>query len=119
MLCIVGKTPKEDGDNKIFVEKARQLTRENAASVGREMAFGTSFADYVPESFEKSLTITLSQKDIKEKAEALKVVFAAHPGQYRVFIKSNGSTIRTQTTVDKSDALIRAIEAVVGVGSVS
>lgn len=46
LVIVVGKTPRDEGDNKIFVENVYVLTPENAESVSRQVSMGGGFSLY-------------------------------------------------------------------------
>jgi len=116
VVCVVGKTPKEDGDNKIFVEKVFTLTKDNAEQVCGQFLHNQSVLDNTEQATEKSVILSLSKKELREKTEDLKKIFAKYPGDYQIFIKVEDKTIKTQAMVDWDKNIQLDIEALVGVG---
>lgn len=118
ILCVVGKTPKEDGDNKIFVEKASIVNQDNAAQIAHQLSFGLSVKDYAPQTQDKSVVIKLTQKELKSYSEQLKNLFFEYPGEYQIFIEVGSSTIKAQSTIDWNSEVLDKLEAIVGEGRV-
>ncbi len=118
ILCVVGRTPKEQGDNKIFVEKASILTRENANQVANSLSYGTSVKDYAPQTQSKCVILNLDKEELVQKSEELKKVFASYPGEYQVYVKVGKNTIRTQAVIEWNSKVLEELEQVVGDGKV-
>jgi DNA polymerase III subunit alpha len=114
ILCVVGKTPKEDGDNKIFVEKASVLTRENAKQIGNQLSYGTSVKDYAPQMQEKSVVLNLTKKELQDYTEELKQIFEQNEGEYQVYIKVGENVIRAQTRIDWHSGVMGDLESIIG-----
>ncbi len=119
VLCIVGKTPKEEGENKIFVENAHVLTPENAETIGRQVRIGQnsgskSKATNGSSEREKALRITIDPNILKEKMEALKELFAQYPGEYRVYLSVAGNSIKTGSFVAYGENLKNALLLLLG-----
>jgi len=118
VVCIVGKTPKEEGDNKVFVEKINVLTKENASEVGHGLSLGTSVKDYAPQAQDKAIQINLNSHEAKEKAGQLKEIFVRYPGEYHVYAQVGDKSIRTQAMVEWNDALVQDLTALLGEGKI-
>ena len=118
IVCVVGKTSKEPGDNKVFVEKASILTKETAGQVANQLSYGTSVKDYAPQMQEKSVVINLTKQELQDKTEDLKKVFINNPGTYQVYIKVANSTIRAQAKIDWHSGVLDELEALAGDGKV-
>jgi DNA polymerase-3 subunit alpha len=119
LVCVVGRTGKEDGDNKIFVEKAASLTKQNALQVCNQLSYGLSVKDYAPQMQENnSLVLNLTKEELKKYSPALKEVFLEYPGDYQVYIKVGEKTIRAQSLVDWNSAVLEKLENIVGEGKV-
>ena len=112
VVCIVGKTPKDEGDNKIIVEKAVILTKDNALSICQQMGASMNFSNknQSSDTSDKSLVINLTKEELKNNSEFLKQIFGEFPGEYRVYIKVGANTIRTQSMVDWSIGLKEKLE---------
>jgi DNA polymerase-3 subunit alpha len=118
ILCIMGKTPREEGDNKIFVEKAVVLNKDNVMQICEQMA--SNGMAHQPDSQEKDkcVILNLTKEELKEKADALKKIFSAHPGSYLVFVKVGASTIRTQAMIEWDSEVSGELERAIGSGRV-
>ncbi len=121
VLCVVGKTPKEDGDNKIFVENAHVLSKENVETIGRQVRMGqksggksgNASADAQGKK-EKALRITLDPSVLKERMEALKALMAEYPGEYRVYLSVGGNNIKTGSMIRWGEDVQSRLFALVG-----
>ncbi len=119
VVCVVGRTGKEDGDNKIFVEKAALLNKDNALKVCNQLSYGLSVKDYAPQMQESnSLVLHLQKEELKKSSEALKQLFHDYPGDYQVYIKVGDKTIRAQSLVDWNSELLDKLEEILGEGKV-
>ncbi len=119
-VCVVGKTPKEEGDNKIFVENAYLLTKDTVHEVARRVSLGSGVStpkSYTTESG-KSLLISLSKDEVAQNIEALKNIFSEFPGEYEVFIRVTTSTIKMNARVDWNAVLKEKIVGLIGEGKV-
>lgn len=120
-VCVVGRTGDEEGDDKLFVERAYQLTKENIKQMASQMAINNhrpSVRDYVePAKLEKivedGFEIELTAKNMKEKADAIKSVLVRFPGDKKVFLKVGDKKIKTQYSVDASESLKKEITLLV------
>ncbi|MBI5222033.1 MAG: DNA polymerase III subunit alpha [Candidatus Magasanikbacteria bacterium] len=120
IICVVGKTPKERGDNKVFVEKARPLTKESALRVCQEFASESAAKDrdYASLPQDKAVVLNLTKEELKIKARELKDVFIKYPGDYQVFVKVAGNLIRAQAMIDWNSEVEDELKKVVGGGRV-
>ena len=119
IVCVVGKTPKEKGDNKVFVEKVLLLTKENALRVCRELSIGSVSSDSIQQHQpDKAITISLSKEELKNKAQELKNLFIKYPGEYQVFVKVADNIIRAQAMIDWSSGVEDELKRVAGEGRV-
>ncbi|OGH71101.1 MAG: hypothetical protein A3C90_00590 [Candidatus Magasanikbacteria bacterium RIFCSPHIGHO2_02_FULL_51_14] len=119
VLLVVGRTPKEDGDNKVFVERASELNKQNAEQIARELSFGMSVRDYAPQmQEEKTVQISLSKQEMKQSAGALKHLFSEYPGEYQVYVRVGENKIKAQSRIDWNSEVLEKLEAVVGEGKV-
>jgi len=102
VMIIVGKTPREEGDNKIFVENVYTLTPENADGVARQVSMGAQVSVQKEKEAEQFVTIPLTREQLQEYGERLKELFARHPGTARVYFSIDGKSVKTETFVDGS-----------------
>ena len=118
ILCIMGKTPREEGDNKIFVEKAVILTKENVVQICEQMSANGMASQPDIQEKDKAVILNLSKEELKDKADVLKIIFTKYPGKYLVYVKVGASTIRTQALIDWNSDVLGELEEVVGSGRV-
>jgi DNA polymerase-3 subunit alpha len=102
VMIIVGKTPRDEGDNKVFVENVYTLTPDNAQGVARQVSMGAEVSVQKEKEAEQFVTITLTREQLQEQGEALKELFAKHPGSARVYFSIDGKSVKTETFVDGS-----------------
>lgn len=118
LLCVVGKTPREEGDNKVLVEKGFVITDENVHQLKQELSMSGSLTDTAPHVNNKSIQIVLSQEEIKHHAEELKQLFAHTPGEYQVYVAVGTKKIKAGASVEWSSVLQAQIEEIIGPGRV-
>ncbi|MBI4098746.1 MAG: DNA polymerase III subunit alpha [Candidatus Magasanikbacteria bacterium] len=98
-VCVMAKTPKEEGDNKLFVERVYPVTLENAEELARALQSVMRAVEPVRREAQIVLTSPLG-----EKREKLKELFMKNPGNHQVcfVIQENGTTrtVRTNYYVD-------------------
>jgi len=133
LVCVVGKTSEEEGDDKLFVEKAYELNENNAPMIAMQMNAGAqsvaSFSrqaaqipnDYYPsepENYypETSLLITLSSGEVKEKADAIKEILKKYPGDKQVYLSVGGKRIKTSYKIKMTAELADELDALLGKG---
>jgi DNA polymerase III subunit alpha len=128
VLCVVGKTPRDTGDNKLFVENVYYLTLENAEMIGKQIKLGFDIApknkkeqvvNNINDAAEKYLTLSLTPDEIQTKFAVLKEIFGKYPGDYIVYIDVNGQKIKANATVDLSEVFKYEIEQVFGEGKIN
>jgi len=128
-VCVVGKTSEEEGDDKLFVEKAYDLTKENVRQLAAQMAVNAgqpSVRQYVPSPAipvkvdiqVDGLEIIVSPTEIKNKADAIKEIIKKYPGTKKVFITVGDKKIKTSYAVEVNTDLVQALEGLVGQGNV-
>lgn len=126
-VCVVGKTSEEEGDDKLFVEKAYNLTKENARQVAGQMSLNAgsmSVRQYAPkiEVAPKpkismpvdGLEIMVSPSEIKEKADPIKQILTKYPGTKKVFIAVGDKKIKTSYRVEANEKLVQELKNLVG-----
>ncbi|MFA5211354.1 MAG: DNA polymerase III subunit alpha [Patescibacteria group bacterium] len=102
ILCVIGKTPKETGDNKIFVEKVYVLNKNNAGEVVKFLSVAQN-KEY--KKIDKYIELFLSQNELKDKADKLKEILAANPGENDIYIKVENSVIKLNFKVARGEKL--------------
>ncbi len=104
IVCVVGKTPKEAGDNKVFVEKVFGLSKENAHTLARQLSLGGNSPSATPSvefgAKEKSVTLHLTVEELKRMAQDIKKILQSSSGEYKVYVKVGENTIRTKSLID-------------------
>lgn len=115
-VCVVGKTPKEEGDNKIFVENAYSINKDNAAEIARRVSIGK--VSTAPQENKTSIVISLDKDEFLQKANEMKEMFKQFPGDCQIFIKVGTTTIKSSTLVEWGEALEQKITEMVGTGKV-
>ncbi len=108
MVIVVGKTSEEEGDNKLFVEKAYVLNKANCAELATQLNTGqkkNSISQYMSSEAADSLAfeITLTSAQVKEKAEAIKNFLPLYPGDALVYLLIDNKKIKTAFKVDPTD----------------
>lgn len=121
-VCVVGRTGEEEGDDKLFVERAYEITKENVRQLASQMALNNthkSVSSHAPaekknEIVEEGFEISLTPEIMKQKAEAIKAVLQKHPGGKTVFLKVGGKKIKTSFMVEDNAKLKTELQQVFG-----
>ncbi len=102
----MGKTSQEEGDNKLFVEKAYSLNLENAHQLVSQLGTGkntNSIRQYVaPELAEKNFEIAITAERLKVKADDIKALLASVPGEEIVYLVVGEKKIKTSYKISAS-----------------
>ncbi len=122
VVCVVGKTPKEDGENKIFVEKAYTLTRQNVREVSQYLSLASGGSvSYVPEPEEYTvpqIIIVTNKELLKIHAETVKKILSEYPGSHEVLIHVEGGNIKMPFLVDPIDTVVAQLAEIFGEGAI-
>ena len=126
-VCVVGRTSEEEGDDKLFVERAYVITKENAQAMLSQLAVNkgeSSIRQYVKPEVVEALTaggveITLTAEELKAKADVIKLIFKQFPGEKIVYLKIAGNRIKTSYAVNGGSDLRQALKASAGVEKIS
>ncbi len=118
VVCVVGKTGEEEGDDKLFVEKAYELTKENVGALTAQMAVNsgsTSIRNYVaPEVVEalqdEGVTIELTGEQVKKYSDDIKKILQKYSGNKIVYLSVGGKKIKTSFKVDDGEKIRGEIE---------
>lgn len=113
-ICIVGKTPREEGENKIFVENTYELRRETVSDLARQLALsaGQKINNNAPA--EKYVRIILATDELQTLAEPIKTILSAHPGDATVYLQVGSGAIKVGTKVDAGEDLLSALADLLG-----
>lgn len=124
IVCVVGKTSEEEGDDKLFVEKVYHLTKENAANLSSQLSLNsnnTSKKFVAPKSdMENSLEninlmqINIDAEQIKIKSDDIKNILKLYSGDMPVYLSVDNKMIKTSFLVNQSESLINDLEALLG-----
>ncbi|MFA6424483.1 MAG: OB-fold nucleic acid binding domain-containing protein, partial [Candidatus Magasanikbacteria bacterium] len=109
MAVVVGKTSEEEGDNKLFVEKAYALNKENCRQLAAQLSTGQnkkSISQYMSNDMVDSMSfeITLTAAQVKAKADAIKSFLALYPGDALVYLLVDNKKIKTSFKVNPTDS---------------
>lgn len=116
-VCVVGRTGDEEGDDKLFVERAYEITKENVRQLAAQMASaGMKNAPHAaaPETpnADDIFEISLSPETMKAKAEEIKAVLRKYPGKKTVILRVGEKKIKTSFSVEDNDQLKKELEGV-------
>lgn len=122
-VCVVGRTGDEEGDEKLFVEKAYVLTKENARDLASQMAITNSSSvarqsqplqqETIPMGTPDGIEFFISVAIVKTRADDLKAIFKKYPGDRIVYLSVGGKKIKTEFRVDDCEAMREEIKKVV------
>ena len=124
MVCVVGRTSEEEGDDKLFVEKAYELTKENAQQLASQMtinkapSYSRAPAPAPVVAPEVGLRIFLTAEEIKVKADSIKNILVKFPGDTSVFLIVDNKKIKTSYKVESSSGLMEELENILGKGKI-
>ncbi|MDO8509709.1 MAG: hypothetical protein Q7S24_01045, partial [bacterium] len=129
MVCVMGKTSEDEEDDKLFVEKAYEVTPENVNYLASQFSAGKSSmpkkkdifkSEMAEESaptdwytiFEDRLEITVEPFVLKNKANEIKMVLAKYPGKKILYIKAGDKKIKTSFLVVVSEGLLDELSGI-------
>lgn len=118
IVCVIGKTSEEEGDDKLFAEKAFEITKENLSSMVQQLSMGQTHTSQ--NSFQKeaekedSITLLLMLNELKDKTEIIKDVLIKYPGDSQVYLRVGSKTIKTQYKIKFSEELKQELELMLG-----
>ena len=125
-VCVIGRTSEEEGDDKLFVEKAYEITPENYMELTQQLAMGKEISSRneameQKEEYgqtEESITLILSLAQVKEKADVIKSILAKYSGDMQVYLRVGDKTIKTQYQITFDDNLKKELEGLLGEGKI-
>ena len=95
VVLIKGKTPREAGDNKLFVESVMAINKDNFRDVYKEIAYGIKANNFnVQEKKQKWVKIFLTLEEAKEKGAKLKTLLNKKGGEHTVYVQIGTQTIK-------------------------
>lgn len=104
VVCVVGKTPKEEGDNKIFVEKAYVLTKQNIAEVSSYLVpISRTKEEKISTKPDKYVIINISKENLGKNIDQIKDFLSKNIGDYVVYFLVGTEKIRTNFRVNYSE----------------
>ncbi len=119
IVCVVSRTPEQEGDNKLIVEKAYTLNEGNMTQLISQLTVHSSVASQsIPGRIknEDRLVIRILKDDVKEKGEQMKEIFKQYPGNKQLYLDVEGNMIKTSFQVSDDDQLIALLEDLIGNG---
>jgi len=118
VVVVMGKTPEEDGDNKVFVEKVWVLTPESVSQIRDQLRAVAPRRESSEMQVKVSLTqrvfLTISAVELKKHTAILKKIFSEHPGHHRVFFNIGTNVVETKTEIDPDAVLQKKLSALFG-----
>ncbi|MFZ5365118.1 MAG: DNA polymerase III subunit alpha [Patescibacteria group bacterium] len=129
LLIVEGKFSIKDGEPKVLVNQAYELTEQNREAAlqhfnGKPIA-QDNYSKYSnknesrKQSTAKTVIIDYPKGATKEQAEAVKKIFLAHPGDEQVILRIGDKMIRTNFQIKKSDDFDKEMERVVHLYAIS
>ncbi|HNU96041.1 MAG TPA: DNA polymerase III subunit alpha [Candidatus Magasanikbacteria bacterium] len=121
VVCVVGKTSEEEGDDKLFVEKAFEIKAENLDSIAQQFSMGQTHVSQDnrnEKKYEESITLVLLLNEVKDKADNIKNILVKYPGVVQVYLRVGGKTIKTQYQITFDDNLKKELEDLLGEGKI-
>jgi DNA polymerase III alpha subunit len=104
VMVIMGKTPEEDGDHKVFVEKVWVLTPESVSGIKdqlRMVAPRRESSDMqVKVTVEQRVSLVISADELKKNTPVLKKIFSEHPGHHKVYFSIGTKLVETKTEIE-------------------
>lgn len=144
LVCIVGKTPREEGEDKVYVENLHILNKDNVETIAQQVKLGFQTTkknrrsgDY-PEAQDSQepqelapneeelnalevrapkpseVVLYLSKQQLQQGANLLKDVLARYPGEQPLMIDVEGGRIKASSSVQWSELFEQEIQAVLG-----
>ncbi len=115
-VCVIGRTSEEEGDDKLFVEKAYVLGKDNVGMLAHQLSMGKSAAPVKESPQEKLLDtfdIFLTQEQIKNNAEVIKQILAKYPGEKKVVLRVGEKSINTSFVVSGEPGLEEELRTII------
>ena len=113
IVRVSAKTPKEAGDDKLFVESANELTKETALQWAQQSGRDYRQSSETDNNQEDSFVIKLSKQEVKDKGEQIKEVLKKYPGEKQVYLDVEGVKIKTSFVIDQIEEVEKQINKLV------
>ncbi len=120
MVCVMGKTSEDAEDNKLFVEKAYEVTPENVHALVSQLSGFAKTSPALPqqtinpirwyEKFFDRLEITVPPALVKSHADDIKSILAKYPGDLFLYLNVGDKKIKTSFKVEASEALLEELK---------
>lgn len=118
LVTIVGKTSKDEGDNKVFVENVYIINKDNAAEIAKQLSYsaqqiggGHSVKPVAPPKKKMVCTIVASQAQLAAHTDTLRTIFRTNPGEAKVVLSVDGASIETETKISVESEVTDQIHA--------
>jgi len=124
MVCVMGKTSEDEEDDKLFVEKAYEITPENIQVLAAQLSAASQASPVLPpqriaapvnwyEKFFDRLEIIVPPQIVKTRADEIKSVLVKYPGDKILYLLVGDKKIKTSYKVEVSDDLLNELEKIV------
>ena len=123
MVCVMGKTSEDEEDDKLFVEKAYEVTKENVNVLRAQLSSVAPSSNPVakqkiePErwynKFYDRLEVIVSPAAIKTKADDIKVVLSRYPGNLDLYLLVGDKKIKTSFKVEANEDLLKDLDSLI------
>ena len=116
IVAVIGKTPQEEGENKVFAEKTYGLTKDTCEQIARQLKYDNKSKPIKEEKkeIEKSIRIMIPEVSAEELIPELKKVLDQYPGMYAVYLQIGTQQIKGSMTVDVTSELEQSLIDIVG-----
>ncbi|MFB6182100.1 MAG: DNA polymerase III subunit alpha, partial [Candidatus Magasanikbacteria bacterium] len=141
IVVVVGRTPEDGGDDKIFAQNVYEIRGDNLKNIKTKLKYetpntnggsnGSSNQEQssssnqnntpVSENSEKEdsrVVINLSKSELKQKMNDLKKFFEGEQGDAQVYLQVGTKTIKADSQINPEDSVISQLEEIVGSGKI-
>lgn len=142
IVVVVGRTPEDGGDDKIFAQNVYEIKDDNLKNIKTKLKYKTpngnsgsngennqnknlkssqnnNSSANEDDSGEKSrVIINLSKSELKQKMDDLKKFFENTEGSTQVYLRVGSKTIKADSQVKPEDHIISQLEQIVGSGKI-
>ena len=118
VVVIMGKTPEEDGDHKVFVEKVWVLTPESVSGIKDQLRMVVPRREssdmQVKVTVEQRVSLVISADELKKNTPVLKKIFSEHPGHHKVYFSIGTKLVETKTEIEPDLVFQKKISTLFG-----